>query len=73
MAVVERGTGDPIVFLHGDPTSSYVWRNVIPHVQHLGRCIASRDRSVVIRLPPRWRRVHPSLVLLSLPVAQPGQ
>ncbi len=40
MAYVEAGEGDPIVFLHGNPTSSYLWRNVIPHVEHLGRCIA---------------------------------
>lgn len=40
MAYVEAGSGDPIVFLHGNPTSSYLWRNVIPHVQELGRCIA---------------------------------
>jgi len=40
MAYVESGAGAPIVFLHGNPTSSYLWRNVIPHVQHLGRCIA---------------------------------
>jgi haloalkane dehalogenase len=40
MAYVDVGSGDPIVFLHGNPTSSYLWRNVIPHVQHLGRCIA---------------------------------
>jgi haloalkane dehalogenase len=40
MAYVEVGTGNPIVFLHGNPTSSYLWRNVIPHVQDLGRCIA---------------------------------
>ncbi|GAB2895900.1 haloalkane dehalogenase [Paraburkholderia jirisanensis] len=40
MAYVEVGQGDPIVFLHGNPTSSYLWRNVIPHVQSLGRCIA---------------------------------
>ena len=40
MAYVEIGEGDPIVFLHGNPTSSYLWRNVIPHCQHLGRCIA---------------------------------
>ena len=40
MAYVEAGEGDPIIFLHGNPTSSYLWRNVIPHVQHLGRCIA---------------------------------
>lgn len=40
MAYVDEGEGDPIVFLHGNPTSSYLWRNVIPHVRHLGRCIA---------------------------------
>ncbi len=40
MAYDEVGEGDPIVFLHGNPTSSYLWRNVIPHVEHLGRCIA---------------------------------
>ncbi len=40
MAYYETGTGDPIVFLHGNPTSSYLWHNIIPYVQHLGRCIA---------------------------------
>jgi haloalkane dehalogenase len=40
MAHVERGTGDPIVFLHGNPTSSYLWRNIIPHLEVRGRCIA---------------------------------
>lgn len=40
MAYVEVGAGDPIVFQHGNPTSSYLWRNIIPHVADLGRCIA---------------------------------
>jgi haloalkane dehalogenase len=40
MAYVEAGTGDPIVFLHGNPTSSYLWRNIIPHLEGRGRCIA---------------------------------
>jgi haloalkane dehalogenase len=40
MAYVDTGTGDPVVFLHGNPTSSYLWRNVIPHVERLGRCLA---------------------------------
>ena len=40
MAYVELGEGNPIVFLHGNPTSSYLWRNVIPHLSDLGRCIA---------------------------------
>ena len=37
---VEVGSGDPIVFLHGNPTSSYLWRNVIPHLADRGRCLA---------------------------------
>ena len=40
MAYVEMGVGDPIVFQHGNPTSSYLWRNVMPHLQDQGRCIA---------------------------------
>jgi haloalkane dehalogenase len=40
MAYVEVGKGDPIVLLHGNPPSSYLWRNVIPHLRPLGRCIA---------------------------------
>jgi haloalkane dehalogenase len=40
MAYVEVGEGDPIVLLHGNPTSSYLWRNVLPHLQPLGRCVA---------------------------------
>ncbi len=40
MHYVEEGSGDPVLFLHGNPTSSYLWRNVIPHVSALGRCIA---------------------------------
>lgn len=40
MAYVDVGSGDPIVFLHGNPTSSYLWRNVIPHLEGMGRCLA---------------------------------
>ena len=40
MAYVDVGEGDPIVFLHGNPTSSYLWRNVLPHVVPL--VVASR-------------------------------
>jgi haloalkane dehalogenase len=40
LAYVEVGVGDPIVFLHGNPTSSYLWRNVIPHLDGRGRCLA---------------------------------
>jgi hypothetical protein len=38
MAFVETGDGDPIVFLHGNPTSSYLWRNFIPYLKKQGRC-----------------------------------
>jgi haloalkane dehalogenase len=40
MAYHERGEGPPILFLHGNPTSSYLWRNVIPELEGLGRLIA---------------------------------
>ena len=40
MAYVERGSGDAIVFLHGNPTSSYLWRNIMPHLEGKGRCLA---------------------------------
>lgn len=39
MAFVETGEGAPIVLLHGNPTSSYLWRNVVPHLEGLGRCL----------------------------------
>jgi haloalkane dehalogenase len=40
MAYVEAGQGDPIVFLHGNVTSSFMWRNVMPHLESVGRCVA---------------------------------
>jgi len=40
MAYVDVGSGDPIVFLHGNPTSSYLWRKIIPRCTGLGRCLA---------------------------------
>ena len=40
MAYVDTGSGDPVVFLHGNPTSSYLWRNVIPPVAAGHRCLA---------------------------------
>jgi haloalkane dehalogenase len=40
VAYLEAGSGDPIVLLHGNPTSSYLWRNVIPHLEGLGRVVA---------------------------------
>jgi len=40
MAYVDTGAGEPIVFLHGNPTSSYLWRNIVPHVAGSHRCLA---------------------------------
>ena len=40
MAYCEMGEGEPILFLHGNPTSSYLWRNVMPFAADLGRCLA---------------------------------
>ncbi|MBT4043655.1 MAG: haloalkane dehalogenase [Rhodospirillaceae bacterium] len=40
MAYVDEGEGDPIIFQHGNPTSSYLWRNIMPHCEGLGRLIA---------------------------------
>lgn len=40
MAAVNEGAGAPIVFLHGNPTSSYLWRNVMPHLEGRGRLVA---------------------------------
>ncbi len=40
MHYVEEGSGDPILFLHGNPTSSYLWRNIIPYAAQAGRAIA---------------------------------
>ncbi|MDP7587718.1 MAG: haloalkane dehalogenase [Dehalococcoidia bacterium] len=40
ISYVDTGSGNPIVFLHGNPTSSYLWRNIIPHLEFSGRCLA---------------------------------
>ena len=40
ISYVDAGQGDPMVFLHGNPTSSYLWRNVIPYLEDLARCLA---------------------------------
>ena len=40
MAYIDTGEGEPVVFLHGNPTSSYLWRNIIPHIEGSRRCLA---------------------------------
>ena len=44
MAYIERGEGHPIVFIHGNPTSSFLWRNVMPHVEAAGRRLIVPDQ-----------------------------
>ena len=44
MAYVDEGEGDTVVFLLGNSMSSYIWRNIIPHVSKLARCIAPETR-----------------------------
>ena len=75
MAYVEVGEGDPIVLLHGNPTSSYLWRNVLPHLQSLGRCIApdligmATRRSCLIVAPARI--ASSSTAVTSTPCSRP--
>ena len=40
ISYVDVGDGSPVVFLHGNPTSSYLWRNIIPHLSDSARCLA---------------------------------
>ena len=40
ISYVDEGYGDPIIYLHGNPTSSYLWRNIIPYAEQCGRCLA---------------------------------
>ena len=39
LTYTESGSGDPIIFLHGNPTSSYLWRNITPYLESQGRCV----------------------------------
>ena len=39
MAYIDHGEGDSIVFLHGNPASSFLWRNITPHLEGMGRII----------------------------------
>ena len=52
MAYVDVGEGDPIVFLHGNPTPSYLWRNIIPYLLPFGRCLAP---DYACRKPGEWQ------------------
>jgi len=52
MAYVEAGEGPVVLFQHGNPTSSYLWRNVIPHVAPRARCIAPDLIGMGARISP---------------------
>ena len=39
MAYLDSGTGQSLVFLHGNPASSFLWRNITPHVEDIGRIV----------------------------------
>src|SRR5262249_26902477 len=40
ISYIDVGSGEPVVFLHGNPTWSYQWRNIIPHLTSIARCLA---------------------------------
>src|SRR5262249_10235265 len=75
MAYAEVGRGDPIVLLHGNPTSSYLWRNVIPHLRGLGRCIAPDliGMGDSDKLPGSGPGSYPCLEPRAHPAAPPAQ
>jgi len=57
MSYVDVGQGKPIVFLHGNPTWSYLWRNIVPPLSQLGRCLAP-DLVGMGQSAPSPRRAH---------------
>jgi pimeloyl-ACP methyl ester carboxylesterase len=65
MAYVEVGTGDPIVFVHGNPCSSYTWRNIFKREQ-VGNLVLEHSGQAIIAPVPAYP-------LLLLPPAQPPQ
>jgi hypothetical protein len=56
ISYVDKGHGDPIVFLHGNPTSSYLWRNIIPYAEECGRCLAPDLCRSFARVLPHFLR-----------------
>jgi len=56
VAYTESGAGDPVVFIHGNPTSSYLWRNVVPYV-------AGQGRTIALDLPGMGRSAKPARAL----------
>ena len=57
MAYVDTGGGRPVVFLHGNPTSSFLWRRIIPEVEGVARCLAPDlvGMGQSGKAPTRWR------------------
>lgn len=79
MAYVEHGSGDPIVLVHGNPTSSYLWRKVIPELANKGRCIAPDligmgDSAQIARGPKSYRfNMHAEYLEALLEVLDVGE
>ena len=68
MAYIDEGDGDAIVFQHGNPTSSYLWRNVMPHLEGLGRLVAcDRKETLLRRLDQKELAIRPVVPLDHLP------
>ena len=69
MAYVDKGQGDPTVFLHGNPTSSYLWRNIMPYAEKAGRIIApdliGMGDSEKLENPVKSNYVVPNMCLFS--------
>ena len=74
MAYVDAGEGDPVVFLHGNPTSSYLWRNILPSIEVTHRVIApdligmgdSQKPDIAYTYPDHARHLHGLLDALDL-------
>ncbi|TLU70734.1 haloalkane dehalogenase [Lichenicoccus roseus] len=74
MAYVDEGSGPAVLFLHGNPMSSYLWRNVIPHVAPHARCIApdligfgdSDKPDLAYRVPDQARYLDQFIEILGL-------
>ena len=59
MAYIEMGEGDPVLFQHGNPTSSYLWRNIMPHVAPQARAPKAGDGAMAARRSSRKGRSSP--------------
>ena len=81
MHYVDEGEGDPVLFLHGNPTSSYLWRNILPYLIPKGRCIApdligmgrSDKPDILYRFADHYRYIERFIESLNLETVDIGQ